>query len=211
MKSLLIASVLLVLANCHESLDGIIDTFLKEHDGKYGLRDGIGKDFKVGKDSFQFLFTPYGRSHVRRTTPATVTTGANGPVVQWVQEESARNFTGTIWTSFRPICMPKESFIVSGHITMNPVNVSIQFTRQGNLRFQSKVTLAEPLVIKSWSLYQPELELRFHEAISPRMERYITEIRASNLLWANINSGQLHGPAGFAWPEMKRYLQSTQG
>ncbi|KAI1287810.1 hypothetical protein HDE_09806 [Halotydeus destructor] len=82
MKSLLIASMLLVLANCHESLDGIIDSFLKVHDGKYGLRDEISKDFTVGKDTFLFQFTPYGRSHVRRTTPATVTTGASGPVVR---------------------------------------------------------------------------------------------------------------------------------
>ncbi|KAI1287813.1 hypothetical protein HDE_09803 [Halotydeus destructor] len=209
MKSLLIASMLLVLANCRESLDGIIDTFLKVHDGKYGLRDQIGNGFSVGEDMFTFRFKPYGLSHVRRTTPATVTTGANGPVVRWVQEESARNFTGTIYTSYRPMGMPAERFIVSGHITMNPVNVSIQFTRQGNLRFQPTVTLAEPLAIKSWSLYQPELMLRFQEVITAKMEQYITKTRFNNLLWANIKSGRLHGPAGFSWPDMKRYLQPS--
>ncbi|KAI1287812.1 hypothetical protein HDE_09802 [Halotydeus destructor] len=209
MKSLLIVSTLLVLANCHESLDGIIDTFLKVNDVKYMNKSQIYNVITVDEDMFQFRFTLYGLSHVTRASEATVTTGANGPVVAWRQEEAVRNFTGTIYTIYSPAGKPLEKHQVSGHIAMNPVNVRVQYTKQGSSRFWPEVGLIEPLAIKSWSLDQPELRARFQDAITPKMEDYITGMRFNNLLWADIKSTPLFAPVGFPWPDMKRYLQSV--
>ncbi|KAI1282109.1 hypothetical protein HDE_13300 [Halotydeus destructor] len=91
MKGLLFASLLIALANCHVTLNGLIDAKLKqfEHDSKMNTGEISGQaGLRYGMLGYHYHFNLYGVSkNVKRINEAELTTVDGGPVVKWKQQE----------------------------------------------------------------------------------------------------------------------------
>ncbi|KAI1287790.1 hypothetical protein HDE_09809 [Halotydeus destructor] len=210
MKSLLIVSLLLAVADCHLSLDDIVDNFLKHNDAKF-KNSHMMQALHVDGDVYWFRFEFSEPSHARRTSEATVTTGSSGPVVQWTQEEPARRFTGTIENRSPTSSKPRDNYQVSGHIALNPVNVSIQNSDRSKFRFMPKITLLEPVAVKSWSLDQPELWAKFGGAIGAKIDEYMSRMSFDRITSPNMTSQPFRTAfLGIIWDELRKYLQPNE-